>query len=67
MAQDLLQDGRFKHAVHVSPKGYSVVDLRALGLEMTGDARQFVEAGRKALEAARPEEYSSQGVFRQKM
>lgn len=53
MAQDLLQDGRFKHAVHLSPQGYYVVDLRALGLEITGDARQFVEAGGKALEAAR--------------
>ena len=53
MAQDLLQDERFQHAVHVSPQGYYVVDLRALGLEMTGDAGQYVEAGRKALEAAR--------------
>jgi len=67
MAQDLLEDERFKHAVHVSPQGYYTVDLSAVGLEMTGDAGQYIEAGRKALEAAGPEEYSSQGVFRRKM
>lgn len=56
MALDLLEDERFQHAVHLSPKGYYVVDLQqALGLDMTGDAGQYIEAGRKALEAATPD------------
>jgi hypothetical protein len=49
MAQDLLGDERFRHAVIKDESGYYLVDLGALGLGIEGDAGQFLEAGRAAL------------------
>lgn len=34
MAQDLMADDRFAHAVHTTRQGYDVVDYAALGLKM---------------------------------
>jgi hypothetical protein len=52
MAQDLLADPRHAHAVQVVDGRYFAVDLAALGLVVAGDASQFAEAGRHALEGA---------------
>lgn len=49
LAQNLLADARSRGAVQVSPEGYYLVDLEAVGLRMTGDAGQYQEAGRRAL------------------
>ena len=54
MAQDLLADERFRHAVSTDRSGYHVVDLAALGLGVSGSRAQLLEAGRAALRAARP-------------
>jgi hypothetical protein len=54
MAQDLLEDERFRHAVMEDEGGYYMVDLAALGLGIAGDAEQFFEAGRAAVAEARP-------------
>jgi len=54
VAQDLLQDARFAHAVSRGDGGYYVVDLGALGLAVTGDAAQYRDAGKHAIEAAPP-------------
>ena len=54
MAQDLLADERFCHAVSTDRSGYRVVDLAALGLVVSGSRSQLLEAGRAALRAARP-------------
>ena len=52
MAQDLVADPRFRHAVKTDVSGYYVVDLSALGLGITGDAEQFHAASRNALAPA---------------
>jgi hypothetical protein len=52
MAQDLVADPRFRHAVKTDASGYYVVDLGALGLGVEGDAGQFEAASRKALNSA---------------
>jgi hypothetical protein len=52
MAQDLLTDPRFSHAVSIGEGGYYVVDLRALGLAIIGDRAQFLEAGENAARVA---------------
>ena len=54
MAQDLLEDERFGHAVIEDASGYYKVDLAALGLEVAGSRQQFRDAGRKALADAKP-------------
>jgi hypothetical protein len=51
LAQDLLQDARFRHAVREGEDGYYRVDLSALGLAIEGDAAQFLEASDNALAA----------------
>ena len=52
MAQDLLEDERFSHAVIEDESGYYMVDLGALGLDVTGSRSQFFEAGQKAVAEA---------------
>ena len=54
MAQDLLEDERFRHAVSEHKSGYYVVDLAALDLDIAGSREQFFEAGRRALDGAEP-------------
>ena len=54
MAQDLLEDERFRHAVSEHKSGYYVVDLAALGLDIAGSREQFFEAGQHALDGAEP-------------
>lgn len=54
MAQELLQDARYRHAVHETDRGYYRVDLTALGLRMDGAVEQYVEAGEAALRKATP-------------
>lgn len=54
MAQDLLEDERFRHAVSQDKSGYYVVDLAALGLDIVGSREQFFEAGQHALDSAEP-------------
>nr|TFG55510.1 MAG: tail fiber domain-containing protein [Hyphomicrobiales bacterium] len=54
MAQDLLDDERFSHAVIEDESGYYKVNLAALGLEVAGSQEQFYEAGLKALAEAPP-------------
>ena len=54
MAQDLLEDERFRHAVSEHKSGYYVVDLAALDLDIAGSRKQFFEAGQHALDGAEP-------------
>ena len=54
MAQDLLEDERFSHAVIEDESGYYMVDLGALGLDVTGSRSQFFEAGLNAVVEAEP-------------
>ena len=54
MAQDLLEDERFRHAVIEDESGYYMVNLGALGLDVTGSRSQFFEAGQKAVAEAAP-------------
>ena len=54
MAQDLLEDERFSHAVIEDESGYYMVDYAGLGLGVVGDAEQFLEAGRAAVAEASP-------------
>ncbi len=54
MAQDLLKDARFRHAVTQDESGYYLVDLGALGLGVAGSRSQFYEAGQNAMRAAEP-------------
>lgn len=54
IAQDLLRDERFRHAVSIGPHGYYQVDLAALGLDISGSREQFLEAGMKAAAEADP-------------
>jgi hypothetical protein len=54
MAQDLLADPRFRHSVHRDASGYYIVDLAAIGLGVTGDAKQLHEASSSALKQAKP-------------
>ncbi len=54
MAQDLLKDERFRHAVTEDESGYYLVDLGALGLGVAGSRSQFYEAGQSAMRAAEP-------------
>jgi hypothetical protein len=54
MAQDLLEDERFRHAVSEHKSGYYVVDLAALDLDIAGSREQFFEAGQHALDGAEP-------------
>jgi hypothetical protein len=54
MAQDLLGDDRFNHAVSQSEGGYFKVDFAALGLEIAGSKERFRHAGRRALREALP-------------
>jgi hypothetical protein len=54
MAQDLLEDERFRHAVSQDKSGYYVVDLAPLGLDVVGSREQFFEAGQHALDSAEP-------------
>jgi hypothetical protein len=53
MAQDLLQDPRFRDAVATDANGYYMVDLKALHLSVAGDAGAFLAAGHAASAAAR--------------
>jgi hypothetical protein len=51
IAQDLLKDERFHHAVSVGDHGYFVVDYRALQLGIPeADIPLYVEASRRAVE-----------------
>ena len=52
MAQDLLKDERFRHAVSEDKSGYYVVNLAALGLDVVGSREEFFEAGQHALDGA---------------
>lgn len=52
IAQNLLEDERFRHAVNEDESGYYMVDLAALGLGIEGNAKQFFEAGQKAVAGA---------------
>ena len=52
MAQDLLQDARFRDAVSADSNGYYVVDLNALHLGVEGDRDGFLAAGFAASAAA---------------
>ena len=54
MAQDLLKDARFRHAVTQDESGYYLVDLGALGLGVAGSRSQFYEAGQNAMKTAEP-------------
>ena len=54
VAQDLLRDERFRHAVSMGPHGYYQVDLAVLGLDVSGSREQFLEAGLKAAAEADP-------------
>ena len=54
MAQDLLKDERFRHAVTEDESGYYLVNLGALGLGVAGSRSQFHEAGQSAMRAAEP-------------
>jgi hypothetical protein len=54
MAQDLLEDERFRHSVIEDESGYYMVDLEAVGLEITGSRSQFFEAGLRAVAEAEP-------------
>ncbi len=54
MAQDLLEDERFRHAVTEDESGYYMVDLGALGLDVVGSRSQFYEAGQSAMRDAEP-------------
>ena len=54
MAQDLLEDERFRHAVIEDESGYYKVDLEALGLEVVGSRSQLIDAGQRALVEAAP-------------
>ncbi len=54
MAQDLLKDARFRHAVTEDESGYYMVNLGALGLSVAGSRSQFHEAGQNAMKAAEP-------------
>ena len=54
MAQDLMEDERFGHAVIEDESGYYKVNFAALGLGIEGSREQFREAGRKAIEEAEP-------------
>lgn len=54
LAQELLQDARYRHAVHQTEKGYYTVDLATLGLRMDGAVGQYIEAGEAALREATP-------------
>ena len=54
MAQDLLKDARFRHAVTEDESGYYLVNLGALGLSVAGSYSQFHEAGQNAMKAAEP-------------
>jgi hypothetical protein len=54
MAQDLLEDERFRHAVTEDESGYYMVNLGALGLDVSGSRSQFFEAGQKAVAEAEP-------------
>jgi hypothetical protein len=54
VAQDLLRDERFQHAVSIGTHGYYQVDLAALGLDVSGSREQFLAAGLKAAAEADP-------------
>jgi hypothetical protein len=54
MAQDLLKDERFRHAVSEGGNGYYAVDLAALGLDVVGSREEFFEASQRALDGAEP-------------
>lgn len=54
MAQDLLQNENFCHAVMQHKSGYYKVDLSAIGLDVAGSKEQFRDAGRRALAEASP-------------
>ena len=54
MAQDLLEDERFSHAVIEDESGYYMVNLGALGLGVAGSSEQFFEASQHALDGAEP-------------
>ena len=54
MAQDLLEDERFSHAVIEDESGYYMVNLGALGLGIEGSSEQFLEAGQRAVAEAKP-------------
>ncbi len=54
MAQDLLQEERFRHAVVADESGYYRVNFSSLGLGIAGDAVQFIEAGEAAVAGTYP-------------
>jgi hypothetical protein len=45
LAQDLVADPRFRHAVTTDASGLYLVDLKALGLDVQGDSEAFRAAG----------------------
>ena len=57
MAQDLIEDSRFRHAVTQDESGYYTVDLAALGLDVAGSREALLAAGRKAAAVAIPVAY----------
>ena len=54
MAQDVLADERFRHAVFADGSGYYMVNLDALGLDIAGSRSQFFEASQNAVAEAEP-------------
>jgi len=48
MAQDLMEDRRFSHAVVEDDSGYYRVDFAALGRGIRGSSEQFIQAGQRA-------------------
>lgn len=54
IAQDLLEDERFRYTVKEDESGYYMVDLAALGLGIEGNAVKFFEASQKAVAEAAP-------------
>jgi len=52
MAQDLLEDERFRHAVMEDENGYYMVNLSKIGLGIAGSREQFFEASQKAVAEA---------------
>lgn len=54
MAQDLMEDARFRDAVIQHESGYYMVDLQALGLDVAGSREELLAAGWKAAAEANP-------------
>ncbi len=54
MAQDVLENEPFRHAVTQDESGYYMVDFEALGLDVAGSRKEFFAAGRRAAAEAAP-------------